>query len=118
MDGLTRTAPILLLVMRHGRRAATPSCKGHWNEALAGSRSSGEDNGTRGSALASPLKHDASATAPQSAEGRLQRADRTAAAAAREDASTERFSRTQARACSAPTQCTESEAKATMASAT
>lgn len=72
----------------------------------------------RGSARASPLKHAARATAPQSAEGRLQRADRTAAAAAREDASTERFSRTQARACSAPTQCTESEAKATMASAT
>lgn len=104
--------------MRHGRRAATPSCKGHWNEAWAGFRSSGEENGTRGSARASPLKHDARTTAPQSAEGRLQTAARTTAAAAREDASTERFSRTQARACSAPTQCTESEAKATMASAT
>lgn len=95
-----------------------PSCKGHWDEARAGSRSSGEDNDTRGSARASPLKHAASATAPQSTEGRLQTADRTTAADAREDASTERFSRTQARACSAPTQCTESEAKATMASAT
>lgn len=108
--------------MRHGRRAATPSCKGHWDEAWAGSRSSGEDNGTRGSALASPLKHECDSTPIRKKadfkESRLQTADRTAAAAAREDASTERFSRTQARACSAPTQCTESEAKATMASAT